>query len=307
MDLLLVVLGVAVVVVCADWLVRGAVGVATHLEVPRFVVGLTVVSIGTSAPELFVAGDAAWRGAGDLVLGNVMGSNLANLGLILGITALIRPVPVHSVVVRRDLPIMLLVTILLFPFLAGSVLGRLEGGLLLGVFVAYAAILLLCRETPAVPVLEEEAKEGLGRPVLLLALGLGGLLVGSEVLVSGALGVARSLGVPELLVGLTVVAVGTSIPEMATSTVAALRRESGLALGNVVGSNIANLTLVLGSAALLRPFDVHPGVVVRELPVVLALSVLTLPLAWSDLRLQRWEGGVLLGTYAALAAWLFLP
>lgn len=307
MDLVLVLLGLSLTLVGANWLVRGAGSLASRFELSPFVVGLTVVSLGTSAPELFVAADSALRGAGDLVLGNVLGSNLANVGLILGLTALIRPVAVESAVVRRDLPFMLLVTLLLFPVLTGARVDRVEGLLLLCLLPIYLVLLTRSehageRLASVAELLPEPAP--LWRQLGLLTIGLAGLILGAELLVSGALSLARNLGISEVAVGLTVVAVGTSVPELATSAVATLRGESGIALGNVVGSNIANTTLVLGTAALLEPIEVAPGLVSRELPIVLLLSVLALPLAWTEMRLQRWEGGLLLASYAAVTVWL---
>jgi len=307
MDLAFVLLGLALTLIGANWLVRGAGSLAARFELSPFVVGLTIVSLGTSAPELFVAADSALRGAGDLVLGNVLGSNLANIGLILGLTALIRPVAVESPVVRRDLPFMLFVTLLLFPVLMGARIERVEGFLLLCLLPIY--LVLLIRSRPGVERLASVVElppepPPLWRQLVLLALGLAGLVLGAEVLVSGALSLALTLGISEVVIGLTVVAIGTSVPELATSAVAAVRGESGIALGNVVGSNIANTTLVLGTAALLEPIGVAPGLVTHELPMVLLLSVLALPLAWTEMRLQRWEGGLLLASYAVVTVWL---
>lgn len=308
--------GVGVLFFGAEWLVRGAARLAASLGVSPIVVGLTVVSLGTSAPELVVSLTAALRGNSDLAIGNVMGSNLANIGLILGLTALIRPMQVSARVVTREVPIMLVITALLYPLIVlDNRLGTGDGIFLLMVLGLY--ILFVNRAAG------EEDKEVLGeyeefarseahlnkkltvRDVALVLVGALGLVVGGSLIVNSAEFLARVMGIPDLLIGLTVVAVGTSLPELATSLVAAIRNEADIAVGNIVGSNIFNIAAILGTTATVTPIHVHPDVLARELPAVLLLSLVVLPIARNAFMVRRWEGGILLTGYVVLGAWLF--
>ncbi|HSG49892.1 MAG TPA: calcium/sodium antiporter [Longimicrobiales bacterium] len=307
--------GVGVLFFGAEWLVRGAARLAGSLGISPIVVGLTVVSMGTSAPELVVSLTAALRGNSDLAIGNVMGSNLANIGLILGLTALIRPMQVAARVVNREVPIMLAVTVLLY-FLAWDLeLGMGDGLILLMVLALY---LVFINRVAA-----EEPKEILGeyaqfakseehirkkitiRDVGLVVVGSGGLVVGGSLIVNSAEFMADAMGIPDMIVGLTVVAIGTSLPELATSLVAAVRNEADIAVGNVVGSNIFNIAAILGTTATVTPIQVAPEVLTQELPAVLLLSLVVLPVAWNAFMVRRWEGAILLTGYVVLGAWLF--
>ncbi len=313
-DILLLVGGIGVLYFGAEWLVRGSARLAASLGVSPIVVGLTVVSFGTSAPELVVATMAALGGKPDLAVGNVMGSNLANIGLILGLTAVVRPLDVATRVVRREVPIMLLVTALIYPLAWDGGLSRVDGFIFLGVLVAYLLFVFRTVDEEVPEILDEyqefmEAADKLERNVdwrdlgLVLA-GSGGLVLGGRAIVEGALAVASSLNISEVVIGLTVVAVGTSLPELATALVAAMRREADLAVGNVIGSNIFNVAAILGTASVLAPLDFSPTVLTRELPAVLILSVLVFPLLRTEWRIQRWEGALLLGSYLGIGFWL---
>ncbi len=309
--------GIGVLYFGAEWLVRGAARLAGSLGVRPIVVGLTVVSFGTSAPELVVCTMAAWGGNGELALGNVLGSNLANIGLILGLTALIRPLDVAARVVWREVPLMLVVTLLLYPLGWDRVLSRMDGGILLMVLLAYLFFVFRSVEEESPEILGEyeefmkaSVKGNSGvRPkdVGLVVVGSIGLVFGGWAIVEGAVTVARALGISQVIIGLTVVAVGTSLPELATSLVAALRDEADIAVGNVIGSNIFNLAGILGVASLVRPLDIAPGILTRELTAVLFISVLLFPLLRMGFRIRRWEGAILLGCYFALGMWLLWP
>ena len=313
-DLALLTLGVGVLYFGAEWLVRGSARLAATLGVSPIVVGLTVVSFGTSAPELVVCIVAALGGNPDLAIGNVMGSNLANIGLILGLTAIVRPLEVKSRIVWREMPIMLLVTAALFPLLWDLELTRGDGVLLLMALTAYLVSAFRSVEDQTPEVLGEyknlvktsaEDRPRVHAPdILWILAGSACLVLGSYCIVEGAVQVASSLGISQVVIGLTVVAVGTSLPELATAVVAAARSETDIAVGNVIGSNIFNVTAILGTTALLEPIRVPASILSRELPVVIAISLLLFPLLRSGWRIRRWEGAILLAAYAAAGVYL---
>jgi cation:H+ antiporter len=313
-DLALLTLGVGVLYFGAEWLVRGSARLAATLGVSPIVVGLTVVSFGTSAPELVVCIVAALGGNPDLAIGNVMGSNLANIGLILGLTAIVRPLEVKSRIVWREMPIMLLVTAALFPLLWDLELTRGDGVLLLMALTAYLVSAFRSVEDQAPEVLGEyknlvktsaEDRPRVHAPdILCILAGSACLVLGGYCIVEGAVQVASSLGISQVVIGLTVVAVGTSLPELATAVVAAARSETDIAVGNVIGSNIFNVTAILGTTALLEPIRVPASILSRELPVVIAISLLLFPLLRSGWRIRRWEGAILLAAYAAAGVYL---
>ena len=302
----------------AEVLIRGASLLGTRAGVSPIVVGLTVVSVGTSLPELAVCVIAVLQGSSDLAVGNIMGSNLANIGLVLGVAAVIRPLQVRRLVIRREVPWMIVVTLLAFPVIWDLNVGRLEGTFLALVLTFYLFRLLPAARKEEAEILEEQLKdlpvvEGpemdrrlrrLVVPLIMVAVGSVLLVVAARSIVMGATEVAEALGVSELLIGLSVLAVGTSLPELATTSVAAFRRQADLAVGNIVGSNIFNLTLVLGGTALVRPVQVQPRVLMVEYPTVLILSLLLLPLASQRRHLGRREGALFLMLYALSWLWI---
>jgi len=303
----------------AEWMVRGAAGMEHSLGLSPIVIGLTVVSLGTSAPELVVAVLATLRGSGDLAVGNVLGSNLANIGLILGATAIIHPLLVVERMVKREIPIMILLTLLLFPLMADGELSRLDGLLLASFLAVYLAYVFHRGGKAPVPLMSDYSQVAdvvqtrNGRAALadlgLLVAGTLGLILGGKAIVESATFLAQALGISELVIGLTVVAIGTSLPELATSLMAALRRQTDIAVGNVIGSNIFNLAGVLGVAATVKPIAIAPGVLTAEFPAVVILSLLVLvvtlfPLAEGRIGIRRWEGALLLCAYIALGFWI---
>jgi len=314
LQVLILVGGIGVLYFGAEWLVRGAARLAGSLGVSPLVVGLTVVSFGTSAPELVVCSVAALRGNANLAIGNVLGSNLANIGLILGLTAVVRPLTVTARVVWREVPLMLFVTAALYPLVWDLTLDRRDGVLLLMMLAAYLVFVFQSVEEEPPEIVGEyeefikasaRARNGVRiADVLLVLAGSLGLVVGGYAIVEGAVAVAQALGVSELTIGLTVVAVGTSLPELATSLVAAIRKESDIAVGNVIGSNIFNVAAILGTASLIRPIAIESSVLTRELPAVLVMSLLVFPLLRSGWRIRRWEGALLLGCYVTIGVWL---
>lgn len=289
----------------AEALVRGASRLARDLGVSAVVVGLTVVAFGTSMPELVVSLLAVSAERSDVAIGNVVGSNIANIALILGLSALICPLRVESRLVGREIPLMILVSAAFVAMTLDRTLGRLDAALLLLGFVGYLALVL--RSARAAPPGMEAAYAAFDptaaggsrlRDLGMVALGLAGLIAGAHLLVDASVWFARHLGVPELLVGLTVVAVGTSLPELATSAVAAFRRETDIAVGNIVGSNLFNILAILGVSGTVRPLRSELSLLRFEFPVMLGVAALLLPLAWSRFEIQRWEGAVLVTGYA---------
>ncbi len=314
LDVALLTLGIGVLFFGAEWMVRGSAGLAASLGVSPIVVGLTVVSFGTSAPELVVCVVAALGGNSDLAIGNVMGSNLANIGLILGLTALVRPLDVRARVVWREMPLMLLVTAALYPLVWDLRLSRGDGVILLMALVAYLVFVFQSVEDESPEILDEydgfvKASTSGGNTVHLPDIGwvLAGsacLVLGGYCIVQGAVQVAGSLGLSQVVIGLTVVAVGTSLPELATSLVAAARNQADIAVGNVIGSNIFNVAGILGTTAVLESIPIPSTLLTRELPAVLFLSLLLFPLLRSGWRIRRWEGAILLAAYVGVGFFL---
>jgi cation:H+ antiporter len=301
-DLLLLALGSVGLYFGAEWLVRGASGLARAMGVSRLAVGLTVVAYGTSMPELVVSLVSAVEGKSALALGNVMGSNIANLGLILGLTAIISPPDVQSGLMRRELPTVLLTVGALPLVLWNGVIGRVEGAALLVGAVAFTRVTLKAVTPAGAPKhTDTEPPPREGRPALaaFAVLGLALLLGGGKLFVDGAVGLALRFGMSERLVGLTVVAVGTSLPELAASLVAALRGESEIAVGNVLGSNIFNVLLILGVTALAHPIEGSLAAVRFDLVAMAALTGVAVVSMRTARRIQRVEGAVLVSGYAA--------
>lgn len=306
---LLFVLGLALLYAGAEALVRGASSLALRFGVAPLVVGLTVVAFGTSAPELTVSVLAGARGSGGVALGNVVGSNIFNVGAVLGGAALIRALAVEARLVAREIPLMIAFSCLL-PLLAwDGFLSRLDGVLLLlgfGTYMGYV-VATATRGAQRGRTAEDEGVPGAGRTSaarasLLVVVGLGGLVAGGHFLVGASVSFARAAGIPELVVGLTIVAAGTSLPELATSLVAAARRETDIAIGNVVGSNVFNLGAILGTSAMVSPLAAPSGLLRLEIPVMLGLSLLVLPLGFTDRAVRRGEGAFLVAIYVGFLA-----
>lgn len=293
----------------AEWLVKGAAGIARALGVSALAIGLTVVAYGTSAPELAVSLLAAVEGQSAIALGNVVGSNIANIALILGITALIAPPFVDKTLIRREVPILIVSAMAVLGVLLDGEISRLEGAVLL--FGALAFTWLTLRTAKEVPPagelvreakgeLEEENVEGPKWKLALFAVaGLAVLIGGGKVFVDGAVGVATAFGMSERVVGLTVVAVGTSLPELAASLVAALRGHSAMAIGNVIGSNIFNILLILGGASLAQPIVGSLDTMRLDLAVLIGVTLFASLLLRKERLISRVEGGILVGCYAA--------
>ena len=300
----------------AEWLVRGSVRIASEMGISPVVVGLTLVSLGTSAPELVVCIVAAIDGEGNLLAGNIMGSNLANIGLILGATALLRPLSVADRVIGREVPIMILVTVMAFPFVMDGGVSRGDGVVLLALLVVYVAITFVSTDEDAAEILDEV---GLARDgdhheptthrladVGLVVAGAIGLGLGGRAIINGATYLVDSFGASEMVIGATVLAIGTSLPELVTSLVAAARKHADIAVGNIIGSNIFNLTAVMGGSALVRGYDIESTILSTELPAVLLLSLLVWPVTASARKVRRSEGLLLLLAYGGCMTWIGL-
>lgn len=316
--LLAVIGGFALLVWGADRFVVGAAATARNLGVAPLIIGLTIVGMGTSAPEMLVSGMAAWDGNPGLGMGNAIGSNIANIGLIIGLTALIVPLRVSSITLRREFPVLLGIMLAAFVLVADGDLSRLDGSLLLlgmGLMLVWLVWLGLNSRSDGVdPLLAEYTEEipvGMAMPAALgwLALGLVVLLVSSRVLIWGAIGIAEAMGVSDLIIGLTLVALGTSLPELAASIMSALKGEHDIALGNVIGSNMFNLLGVLGLPGLIHPGAVEPEMLSRDFSVMAGLTVLLLFFAYSYRRrtrhVNRIEGGILLLAYLGYIGLLY--
>jgi len=302
--LLWVVLGLGGLYLGAEGLVRGSAALALRLGVSPLVIGLTIVAWGTSSPEIVVSVQAALRGSADVAVGNVVGSNICNIALILGLASVLQPLRVQARLLRLDVPLLIGVSLLSGGLLWDGRLGWQGGVLLLGLLGGYTGLnfYLSRKESPE---LLQEGTATLPHPLrhpwiegAIVVLGLGLLVVGGHWFLEGAVALARWLGLSEAFIGLSVVAVGTSLPELATSVVAALRREADIAVGNVVGSNLFNLLAILGLSAVVRPLQTT-DVQHLDLLVMNALTWVLLPLMWSGYRIHRGEGLLLLGLYGA--------
>ena len=315
LDFLFFAAGLTLLYFGAEWLVRGAARIAVTLGITPVVIGLTVVAFGTSAPELVVSSLSALRGDSSVALGNVVGSNILNIALIVGLAAVIYPLRVQSSLIRQEMPIMIVSALAVLGVAWDGTIGRVEGIVLMIAFAAYLWIVVrLARRAPEAEQRDygefehaadlEPEGESMAWDSFLAAGGIAALAVGAHLTVTAAVSFARKAGVSELLVGLTIVAIGTSLPELATSTIAAARKQADIAVANVVGSNIFNVLLILGVSAGLSPLAVDPALVRFDIPVSILLSLVLVPFALTRLRIERWEGTVLLAGYGAFTAYI---
>ncbi|MEW4451419.1 calcium/sodium antiporter [Bremerella sp. JC817] len=313
----LILIGLVALVIGGELLVRGASQLASLIGVSPLVIGLTVVAFGTSAPELAVSLKAGFAGNADIAVGNVIGSNIFNVLLILGLSALVAPLAVNSQLIRLELPLMIGVSVLVWVMGLNGNIGRIEGGLLFAGLAAYIvwSVVQSRRESKAIK--EEFAEEFAKAPsstagtilqLVWIALGLVGLAFGSKWLVDGAVMIARQLGMSELLIGLTIVAAGTSLPEVVASVMASLKGERDIAVGNVVGSNLFNLMCVLGLTSVIMPdgVPVASTAIWQDMPIMIGASLLCLPIFFTARRIDRWEGGIFLGWYVLYTTYLVL-
>lgn len=296
----------------AHLLVKSSSILAMHFGIPAIVVGVTVVAFATSTPEVAVSLDAVISGRGDLALGNVLGSNIANILLILGVCAVIAPLKIQRTVIRQEIPIMILAGVILFLMGLDGAIQPLDGIILVSLFVLFVIfqIIQARKEKQAASVDEHPTMtdKWTGVQFLWFVGGLGLLILGARWLVTSAVDIARLWGMNELVIGLTIIAVGTSLPEIATSVLAALKGKTDLSVGNVVGSNIFNILLVVGLSSFFSPqgLKISSGALALDIPLMIAVSAACLPIFFTGFRIQRWEGVLFLGYYIAYLGYLFL-
>ena len=310
---LLLIAGLVLLFYGGNWLVRGASNLAHSFGVSVLIIALTFVALGTSMPELLVSVQAALSGKSDLAIGNVIGSNIANIGLILGATGLITPLAVKAILLRREIPIMIAISVFTFALTLDGQISRLDGAVLLLAFVGFNALFyfLAKRESETrerlVSDLDEAPADELrrGREAVYLLAGIIALVLGARLMVESAVVLARAMGISELIIAITLVAFGTSLPELAASISAAWHKETDLAIGNVVGSNIANLLLILGVTAFLQPIPVEQAEVQFEFIVMIAFAVLLIPFMGKQ-RLGRKRAALFLFAYCAFIVYSFL-
>lgn len=304
-SLIFLAIGIVLLFLAGDWLVKGSVALAERLGIPPLVIGLTIVAFGTSAPELFISVQAALAGSPGIAVGNVVGSNIANVLLVLGLPALFSPISASQPGLRRNLTAMLAVTAVSLWLFSNGWIGRLEGALLFASICAFIAwqvhTALRGKITPMIDDLGEIGERPLGRGgiALFLIAGLVGLPIAAQLTVSGATDIAGSFGISDAVIGLTIVAVGTSLPELATTLVAALRKNAAVAVGNVVGSNIFNLSGILGLTALIIPVSIDERIVRIDMWVMLACALFLAVLGYTRYNAGRWTGIAMLVAFAA--------
>ena len=302
LDVVLIVVGVALVLFGADRLTEGASALARRMNVPEIIIGLTIVAAGTSAPELFVSLVSALKGTPDLAVGNVVGSNTMNAMLIVGCAAMVAPMTISRSTVKKDIPFSVGASVLLILLAVDRSLGRVDGIILLLGFAVLMAYTLMQAKTGSTDEVQAETSP-VWKNIVYLVGGLLGLVLGSNLFVDSASSVAYALDISEGVVGLTVVAGGTSLPELATSVVAARKGQSAIAIGNVIGSNVFNILLILGLTATISPMEIE-GITTIDMAVMLISVALVWMFSFTRYTVERWEGAVLVGGYLVYLCWL---
>ena len=303
-SIILVVVGVALVLWGADRLTDGATALAQRMNVPQIVIGLTVVAMGTSMPEFFVSMVSAIKGTPDLAVGNVVGSNIFNTMFIVGISAAVAPMAISRSAVRKDIPFAVVATLMLSVMCMDGNISRTDAGILFALFIVFMVYTLRLARKGAVDV-EEKKKEDLSVVMssVFIIVGLACLIGGSNLFVNGASAIAKALNVSDAVIGLTVVAMGTSLPELATSVVAARKGRSAMAMGNVIGSNVFNILMILGVTGMITPMQIE-GITMTDMGVMLVGMVLGWMFSYTKYKVARWEGFVLAAMFVGYMAWL---
>ncbi|ACH65513.1 calcium/sodium antiporter [Aliivibrio fischeri] len=315
MPTLLLIVGLSLLVWGADKLVFGSAALARNYGISPLVIGMTILAMGSSAPEMMVSAAAALDGKTDTAVGNVIGSNIANIALILGITALIKPLAISSAIIRRELPLMLMVTLLAGGIMFNNYLGFYEGLLLIGLFACFIIAMLYISKNEQqngdilLEEQESEIPEGVanGKALFWVVVGLILLPVGANMLIDNAVVIAKYFGMSDLVIGLTIIALGTSLPELAASVAGVLKGEDDMAAGNIIGSNVFNILAVMGIPALINPSEISPDLMGRDFYVMLGVSILLLIMALGKSRsINRIEGGILVTCFCVYQGYLFL-
>lgn len=303
-QVLLLIFGIVVVLKSADWLTNGAVGLATKLGISQIVIGLTIVAIGTSMPEFFVSIVSAIKGTPDLAVGNIVGSNIFNELLIVGVAATVAPIAIQRATVRRDIPIAIVASIMLTFMMLDDNISRIDALILFAAFIAFIWITLRNSKNDAN---EKDASTEKVIPtwksVLFIIFGLVGLVLGSNIFVDNASSLAHGWGISDAVIGLTIVAGGTSLPELATSAVAARKGDSGIAIGNVLGSNVFNILMILGLTGIISPMHIQNITYIDMAVMVISMALFWL-FSFTKLRVERWEGCVLIACFLGYITWL---
>lgn len=293
LSIVYILVGVVFVIKGADVMTDGAVALAQRMNIPQMVIGLTIVALGTSMPELFVSMMSAIKGTPDLAVGNVVGSNIFNTFLIVGVAAMVAPMAILKSTVRKDIPIALVASVVLLLFCLDSDINRLDAAILFAGLLAYIGYnLYIAKKHPAQESNEGRKDYSVVKSVLFIILGLAGLVLGSNLFVDGASDIAAKLGVSEAVIGLTVVAGGTSLPELATSVVAARKGQSAIAMGNVIGSNVYNILMIVGVTGLIKPMQIQ-GITSVDFGMMVLGMVLLWLFSRTKYKVERWEGAVL--------------
>ncbi len=303
-QVLLLIFGIVVVLKSADWLTNGAVGLATKLGISQIVIGLTIVAIGTSMPEFFVSIVSAIKGTPDLAVGNIVGSNIFNVLLIVGVAATVAPIAIQRATVRRDIPIAIVASIMLTFMMLDDNISRIDALILFAAFIAFIWITLRNSKNDAN---EKDASTEKVIPtwksVLFIIFGLVGLVLGSNIFVDNTSSLAHGWGISDAVIGLTIVAGGTSLPELATSAVAARKGDSGIAIGNVLGSNVFNILMILGLTGIISPMHIQNITYIDMAVMVISMALFWL-FSFTKLRVERWEGCVLIACFLGYITWL---
>ena len=306
-SILLIVIGMALVLWGADRLTDGAVAIAQRMNVPEIVIGLTIVAMGTSMPEFCVSFAGALKGTADLAVGNVLGSNIFNAMLIVGVAAMVAPMSILKSTVKKDIPFAVFASLILFQLCLNNRITRIEAFVLLIMFAVFMIYTVMGAKNGMPTASEEEAKKnkskGLSKDVFYVVAGLAALIVGSNIFVDNATEIARLLGVSEAVIGLTIVAAGTSLPELATSIVAARKGQSAIAIGNVIGSNVFNILFIIGLTGVITPMQIV-GLTNIDFAVMLGSMLLLWLMSFTKYTLSRWEGAVLAVLYVVYVGWL---
>ncbi|RYM32771.1 calcium/sodium antiporter [Brumimicrobium glaciale] len=311
-DILLIVLGLALLIAGGEFLVKGAVGIAAKARLSKLVIGMTVVSFGTSSPELLVSLQSASEGLPELAIGNVVGSNIANLALVLGVTVLIFPMPVARNTIRYDWPMMMIASLLFYVFALDLEVVRWEGLIMFAILIAFITFIIIKSRKSSdpnpveIPEMEEMTKNiSTSKHILFIVIGLVGLFFGSTWLIDGAKSIAEDFGISKHVIGITIIAFGTSVPELATSCVAAYKKETDISVGNLVGSNIFNILAVLGLTAIVNPIPIEEVVMSWDILWMIGISLLLLPMMVIRRKVGRISGVILLGIYVTYIVTLF--
>lgn len=308
LQVLLLIIGIIVVLKGADLLTAGAVGMAERIGVPQIIIGLTIVAMGTSMPEFFVSLMSAINGTPDLAVGNIVGSNIFNALLIVGCAAMVAPITIQKSTVKKDIPVAVFASVLLMAMTLDGHISRIDAAILFIVFIAYMWITLRGAKHGGAeePSAQEKKKPmNVGKAVLLIVIGLVCLVLGSDVFVDNATAIAHAMGISDAVIGLTIVAGGTSLPELATSVVAAEKGNSGIAIGNVLGSNVFNILMILGVTGLITPMTIS-GITMVDLSMMVISMILLWLFSFTKYRIQKWEGVVLTVVFIGYISWLIV-